>query len=166
MTVLSLVCVMLSCLHCINWSYYPFTGQSDKCSLHSTTTTTTAPATSHVTVTPVTTTPGYVTTTPGYVTTTPGHVTMTPSHVTTTPGHVTTTPGHVTTTPGHATTTPGHATTTSGHATMTPGHATTTTLTHSPGIVIIGGDECLITGIGMLYYIIFLYCLPCVYYRL
>ena len=102
------------------------------------TTTTTAPATGHVTTTPVTTTPGHVTTTPGHATTSPGHVTTTPSHVTTTPGH----------------------------ATTTPGHATTTTPTRSPGIVIIGGDECLVKGRGMLYYIIFLYCLPCVYYRL
>ena len=70
--------------------------------------------------------------------------------------------GHVTKAPGHVTTTPGHVTTTVGHTTTTPGPATTTTPSRSPGTVIIGGDDCLVTGRGMLHYIICLYSFPCV----
>ena len=69
------------------------------------------------------------------------------SHLT--PVATSTTPANVTT--GHVTTTHGYVTKATDHVTTTPSHIATS-LYRSPGTVIIGGDDCLVRGRGMVHY--------------
>ena len=67
---------------------------------------------------------------------------LTPVVTSTAPANVTT--GHVTTSHGYVTKAPGHVTTTPSHI--------ATSLYRSPGNFIIGGEDCLVRGRGMVPY--------------